>query len=131
MNVYKTGDIRNVILMGHGGSGKSTLAESMAYSTGIISRMGNITDGNTISDFDKEEIKRKFSINSTIIPIEFDGVKINLYAVIIIEMNSIVDKPFQKCRCRYIQTFHRDVFSHLILQCAENGHVQLTKDGVI
>ena len=78
MNVYKTGDIRNVILMGHGGSGKSTLAESMAYSTGIISRMGNITDGNTISDFDKEEIKRKFSINSTIIPIEFDGVKINI-----------------------------------------------------
>ncbi|MBR3401418.1 MAG: elongation factor G [Parasporobacterium sp.] len=78
MNVYKTGDIRNVILMGHGGSGKSTLAESMAYSTGIISRMGNITDGNTISDFDKEEIKRKFSINSTIIPIEYDGIKINV-----------------------------------------------------
>ena len=78
MNVYKTENIRNVILMGHGGSGKSTLAESMAFSTGIISRMGNITDGNTISDFDKEEIKRKFSISSTIIPIEYEGVKINI-----------------------------------------------------
>ena len=78
MNVYKTENIRNVILMGHGGSGKSTLAEAMAFSTKIISRMGNITDGNTISDFDKEEIKRKFSINSTIIPIEYDGVKINV-----------------------------------------------------
>jgi len=77
MNVYKTQNIRNVVLMGHGGSGKSTLAEAMAYSTGIISRMGNITDGNTISDYDKEEIKRKFSINSTIIPIEYEGVKIN------------------------------------------------------
>ncbi|MBQ9030318.1 MAG: elongation factor G [Parasporobacterium sp.] len=78
MNVYKTENIRNVILMGHGGSGKSTLAESMAYSTGVITRMGNITDGNTISDFDKEEIKRKFSISSTVIPIEYDGVKINV-----------------------------------------------------
>ncbi|MCF0228076.1 MAG: elongation factor G [Parasporobacterium sp.] len=78
MNVYKTENIRNVILMGHGGAGKSTTAEAMAFSTGIISRMGNITDGNTISDFDKEEIKRKFSINSTVIPVEYDGIKINL-----------------------------------------------------
>ena len=50
----------------------------MAFSTKIITRMGNITDGNTISDFDKEEIKRKFSISSTIIPIEYDGIKINI-----------------------------------------------------
>ena len=78
MNVYKTEEIRNVVLLGHGGSGKSTLAEAMAYSSGVISRMGNINDGNTISDFDKEEIKRKFSINSTVIPVEFDGVKINI-----------------------------------------------------
>ena len=78
MNVYKTDSIRNVALLGHGGSGKSTLAEAMAFSTGIISRMGNITDGNTISDFDKEEIKRKFSISSTVIPIEFNKLKINI-----------------------------------------------------
>ena len=78
MNVYKTQNIRNVALLGHGGAGKSTLAEAMAYTTGVITRMGNITDGNTISDFDKEEIKRKFSINTSVIPIEFNGIKINI-----------------------------------------------------
>ncbi len=77
MNVYKTENIRNVILLGHGGAGKTTLVEAMAYTTGIISRMGTIADGNTLGDFDKEEIKRQFSINSNVIPIEFNGIKIN------------------------------------------------------
>ena len=78
MNVYKTENIRNVALLGHGGSGKTTLVESMALTTGIITRMGNINDGNTISDFDKEEIKRKFSISTILVPVEFNGVKINV-----------------------------------------------------
>ena len=78
MNVYKTENIRNTVLLGHGGSGKTTLAEAMALSTGIISRMGNVNDGNTISDFDKEEQKRKFSISSTVIPVEYNNVKINI-----------------------------------------------------
>ncbi len=78
MNVYKTENVRNVVLLGHGGAGKTTLTEAMAYTTGLITRMGNITDGNTISDFDKEEIKRKFSINSNVIPIEFNGIKMNI-----------------------------------------------------
>ena len=78
MNVYKTEKIRNVVLLGHGGSGKSTLAEAFAFTTGITTRMGNIADGNTISDFDKEEQKRKFSISTTVIPIEFNGIKINV-----------------------------------------------------
>ena len=78
MNVYKTENIRNVILLGHGGAGKTTLVEGMAFTTKITTRMGTIADGNTISDFDKEEIKRQFSINSNVIPIEFDGIKINI-----------------------------------------------------
>jgi len=78
MNVYKTEKIRNVVLLGHGGSGKSTLAEAFALTTGITTRMGNIADGNTISDFDKEEQKRQFSISTTVIPIEFNGLKINV-----------------------------------------------------
>ena len=78
MNVYKTDKIRNVALLGHGGAGKTTIAEAMAHLTGITSRMGNVTDGNTISDYDKEEIKRKFSISSTVVPVEYNKVKINV-----------------------------------------------------
>ena len=78
MNVYKTDKIRNVVLLGHGGAGKTTIAEAMAHLTGITSRMGNITDGNTISDYDKEEIKRKFSISTTVVPVEYNKVKINV-----------------------------------------------------
>ncbi len=78
MKVYKTDEIRNVVLMGHGGSGKTCLVEAMAYVTGVIKRMGKITDGNTISDFDKEEQKRSFSISTALIPIEWENTKINV-----------------------------------------------------
>ena len=78
MNVYTTDKIRNVVLLGHGGCGKTSLTEAMAYLSGITSRMGNIEDGNTISDFDKEEIKRKCSIHMSLVPIEWQDVKINI-----------------------------------------------------
>lgn len=78
MNVYTTDKIRNVVLLGHGGSGKTSLAEAMAYLSGITSRMGKVSDGNTVSDYSKEEQKRQFSINTSVIPIEWDGVKINI-----------------------------------------------------
>jgi len=78
MNIYTTDKIRNVVLLGHGGSGKTSLVESMAYLAGLTSRMGKVTDGNTISDFGKEEQKRQFSISTSVVPIEWDGVKINL-----------------------------------------------------
>lgn len=78
MNIYTTDKIRNVVLLGHGGCGKSSLTEAMAYLSGITSRMGKITEGNTISDFGKEEQKRQFSINTSIVPIEWEGHKINI-----------------------------------------------------
>ena len=78
MNVYTTDKVRNVVLLGHGGAGKTSLVESMAYLAGITSRMGRVEDGNTVSDFGKEEQKRKISISTTVVPIEWEGVKINV-----------------------------------------------------
>ncbi len=78
MNVYTTDKIRNVVLLGHGGCGKTSLAEAMAYLGGLTSRMGKVSDGNTLSDYGKEEQKRQISISTSVIPIEWDGVKINL-----------------------------------------------------
>ena len=78
MKVYRTDEIRNVVLLGHGGSGKTSLAEAMAYVSGATNRMGSVENGNTISDFDKEEQKRKFSLSTSLIPIEWEKAKINI-----------------------------------------------------
>ena len=78
MNVYKTDQIRNVVLLGHGGVGKTTLAEAMANLAGMTSRQGRVEDGNTISDYDKEEIKRHFSISTSVIPVPWNKNKINI-----------------------------------------------------
>ncbi|MDO4961885.1 MAG: elongation factor G [Eubacteriales bacterium] len=82
MKAYDTKDIRNVVFLGHGGAGKTTVVEALAYISGITTRPGKVADGNTISDYDKEEQKRKFSISTSIVPIEFkdekETVKINL-----------------------------------------------------
>lgn len=78
MKVYTTDKIRNVVLLGHGGCGKTSLVEAMAYLAGMTTRMGKVADGNTISDYDKEEIKRLFSVNTSVIPIIWEDTKINI-----------------------------------------------------
>ena len=78
MNVYTTDKIRNVALLGHAGSGKTSLVEAIAYLAGMTSRMGSVANGNTISDYEKEEVKRGISLKTTVIPVEWDGVKVNL-----------------------------------------------------
>ena len=78
MDVFRSDRIRNVVLLGHGGAGKTSLVEAMAYLSGITNRLGKVTDGNTVSDYDKEEIKRKFSISTSVVPIQWGKVKINV-----------------------------------------------------
>lgn len=78
MKVYTSDRIRNVVVLGHGGAGKTSLVEAMAYLSGITSRLGSVTEGNTVSDFDKEEIKRKFSISTSVVPIIWNDVKVNV-----------------------------------------------------
>ena len=78
MNVYTTDRIRNVVLLGHGGAGKTTLTEAIAYLSGITNRCGTVADGNTVSDYDKEEIRRKFSIGASVVPAEWNKYKINI-----------------------------------------------------
>lgn len=78
MNVYTTDRIRNVVLLGHGGCGKTSLVEAMAYLSGMTTRMGKVSEGNTISDYDKEETKRLFSINTSVVPLVWDNTKVNV-----------------------------------------------------
>jgi len=78
MNIYTTDKIRNVVLLGHGGAGKTSLVEAMGYLAGLTSRMGKVSDKNTISDYGKEEQKRQFSISTSVVPLEWEGCKINI-----------------------------------------------------
>ena len=75
---YSAQNIRNVCLLGHGGNGKTSLAESMLYSTGGTDRLGKVPDGNTVCDFDPEEIRRQISLSTAVAPIEYKGCKINI-----------------------------------------------------
>ena len=76
--MYTAKDIRNICLLGHGGDGKSALAESMLFLTKAIDRLGKRTDGNTTSDFDPEEIKRGYSISTSVLPVEYNKCKLNV-----------------------------------------------------
>lgn len=74
----ETKNIRNICLLGHGNSGKTSLAESMLYMTGAVDRMGKVNDGNTVCDYDAEEIKRQISISASLAPVNFSGCKVNV-----------------------------------------------------
>ena len=78
MQNIETKKIRNVALLGHSGSGKTSIAEAMLYVAGGSDRLGNITDGTTVCDYDPEEIKRGFSLSSTVAPVMWKGTKINI-----------------------------------------------------
>ncbi|MGJ0847561.1 elongation factor G [Tissierella praeacuta DSM 18095] len=78
MKTYSADKIRNVALLGHSSSGKTTLTEAVLFATGVTKRQGRVEDGNTVSDFDKEEIARKVSIGTTVIPVEWKDTKFNL-----------------------------------------------------
>ena len=73
-----TENIRNMCMLSHSNAGKTSLVEAMLHKAGLIDRAGRTEDGNTVSDFDPEEIKRKISLNTSVIPIEWNGAKINL-----------------------------------------------------
>ena len=78
MKQYDASNIRNIAVVGHGGSGKTSLVEGLLFRTGGSDRLGKVTDGTTVSDYDAEEIKRKSSLNLSVVPIEYNDTKINL-----------------------------------------------------
>jgi len=81
MTIYRTDQIRNVVLLSHGGAGKTSLGEAMLFNSGAINRLGRVDDGNTISDYDPEEIRRKISVQMSLLPYEWNGNKVNVLDV--------------------------------------------------
>ena len=81
MQSYKAENIRNIVLVGHGDEGKTSLAEQMLYLAGATDRLGSVTAGNTVMDYDQEEIKRGMSISAAVASLEWKGMKYNLIDV--------------------------------------------------
>jgi elongation factor G len=78
MTIYKSDQLRNVVLLGHGGAGKTSLADSMLFDTGAVNRLGRVDEGTSVSDWDDEERRRKMSITATLVPCEWQDHKLNV-----------------------------------------------------
>jgi elongation factor G len=78
MKEYASDRIRNVALISHQGAGKTSLVEAMLYDSGAITRLGKVEEGNTVSDWDPDEVQHAVSINTSLAPVEWDGFKLNL-----------------------------------------------------
>ncbi len=110
MQVYPSEAIRNIGIVGHSGVGKTTLIEGMLFTSGAINRLGRVEDGNTVSDFLPEEISRQVTINSTLIPVEWAGKKLN-----------ILDSPGYSDFLGEIEGTMRVVDGTLFVLCAASG----------
>lgn len=78
MKNYSTKKIRNIAFVGHGSNGKTSLVEAMLFNSGLLSRMGRIEDGNTVADYHPEEQSRQFTVHTSLVPIEWNNVKLNI-----------------------------------------------------
>ena len=100
MKQYAAKDIRNVLLAGHSGAGKTSLAEAMIFAAGASDRLGKTADGNTVCDFDPEEIKRKTSVSTAIAPVEWKNMKINIMdAPGLFDFVGGVNEAVRACEC--------------------------------
>ena len=77
MKGYSSDKIRNIVLLGHGSTGKTTFLEAGLLNTKVISRLGKVESGNTVSDYEKMEIEKGYTINQTLVPVEYKGTKLN------------------------------------------------------
>jgi len=110
MQKYGLDTIHNVVLLAHGGAGKTSLAEAMLFTTGAVNRLGKVDDGSSISDYDPDEVKRKISINLSLLPCEWNGKKIN-----------IVDTPGYSDFVGEVKAGMRVSEGAIIVVCAASG----------
>jgi len=110
MKDFKTEDIRNVALVGHGSTGKTSLGEALLFSSGAVGRLGRVDEGTTVSDFDPDENKRKISINLSLLPCEWKGKKLN-----------IIDTPGYADFVGEMKTGLRAADAAIVVVCAASG----------